>query len=233
VIVHIGATATRDALELARDAERAGADAIASLPPFTARPTPGEVFEYNRRLAAATALPYFVYYFPALTGNVDIDALCAIRGVAGLKFTDMNLYELGQIVEHAPAGFSVLNGHDQVLLPSLIMKAHGGVGSFYNIAAPQFVALYRAFRAGDLAAAQRHQSTINQLVRIVKRYRLVPALRVILELQGLSAGVARGPSIGLSDSERRMLKSDLEKAPAEAIPDCAWGHTSGTFQSAQ
>jgi N-acetylneuraminate lyase len=217
VIVHVGTTATRDAVELARDAERAGADAIGSLPPYTARPAAQEIIEYYRRLASSTGLPCFVYYFPAVTGAVAIESLCALPGITGVKFTDMNLYELGQLAERSPAGLTLLNGHDQVLMPALAMGAHGGVGSFYNVIPEEFVGVWRAWCAGDLACAQRRQRSINRLIRVTKQYRLVPALRFLLGLQGLVPGIERGPSLPLAAAERTALEREVSALATVSI----------------
>ena len=212
VIVHVGCARTEDALDLARHAAAIGADAVSSLPPYIARWTEPEILRYYERLSSATPLPCFVYYFPALTGNGAgegfFDAVRALPGVRGFKFTDMNLYELGHLAARAE-GRIVLNGHDQVLLPALLMGAAGGIGSFYNVVPEQFVALFRAWRAGDLACARSIQMRINSLIRVVKRYRLVPALKHITRLQGLDLGICRQPTLALSGEDQQGLAAAL------------------------
>jgi N-acetylneuraminate lyase len=213
VLLHVGCLVTEDALDLARFAEQIGVDAVSSLPPYVVKWSPAEVIHFYRRLCEATALPCFVYYFPALTGSSlgesFFDSLRSLNGIAGFKFTDMNLYELGNMAERAGDQFTVLNGHDQVLLPGLTMGAHGGIGSFYNVLAAHFVALYRAFRAGDLACARARQQEINRVIRVVKRFRLVPALKSIAGMQGVDLGVCREPTLALSPDEQQLLADEL------------------------
>jgi N-acetylneuraminate lyase len=206
VLVHVGCNTTDETLELARYAERIGADGISSLPPYVARCTGGEVVNYYERLASATGLPCFIYHFPAVTGSVPLERVINIPGIRGVKFTDMNLYELGLLADRV----LVFNGHDQVLLPGLVMGARGGVGSFYNVYPELFVSLYRAWKSGDVSAAENCQHQINQRIRTVKNYRLIPALKFILSLQGFDSGICREPVLPLSLEEQRVLASELE-----------------------
>ncbi|MCL4852986.1 MAG: dihydrodipicolinate synthase family protein [Bryobacteraceae bacterium] len=210
VLVHVGCNTTEDAVELARYAESAGADGVSSLPPYVARCTGREVVNYYRRLASATSLPCFIYHFPAITGPLPLDTLAALPGIRGVKFTDMNLYEMGLLAGRTPEPFLVFNGHDQVLLPGLLMGARGGVGSFYNVYPELFVSLYRSWIAGDIPAAGHYQRQINERIAAVKKYRLIPALRFLMEAHGLEPGVCREPVLPLSREEQHQLASDLE-----------------------
>jgi len=209
VILHVGCARTEDALELARFAEGAGVDAVSSLPPYIQRWSLDEVLEYYRALASSTALPSMVYYFPALTGAIPgadfFGRVRTIPGIRGFKFTDMNLYELGLISEQAGSEFFILNGHDQLLLPGLLMGASGGIGSFYNIVPEWFVSLFHAWKSGDLARARKRQFQINRLIQSVKRHRLVPALKCIAGMQGIDAGICRRPTLDLAPAEREQL----------------------------
>jgi N-acetylneuraminate lyase len=210
VILHAGCLRESDAVDLARYGESIGVDAISSLPPYVARWSGTEVVEYYARLSSATRLPCFVYYFPALTGNASgdafFDAIRKLPGVSGVKFTDMNLYELGNL---AGGTWTVLNGHDQVLYPALTMGANGGIGSFYNVLPEEFVTLFRAWRAGDFACARAAQERINRVIRVVKQFRLLPALKFIAGLQGVNLGVCRKPTLALSGEEQNRLRAAL------------------------
>ncbi len=221
VLVHVGCNTTEDAVELARYAESIGADAISSLPPYVSRCTAHEVIGYYRRLASATALPCFIYHFPALTGPLPIDAVAALPWISGIKFTDMNLYELGLLAARAPQGFLVLNGHDQVLLPGLLMGARGGVGSFYNVYPELFVCLYRSWCSGNLAGAENCQRQINERIEAVRKHRLIPALRFLLGTNGFEPGVCREPVLPLSGDEQRQLARDLEALGVQFIDNVA------------
>ena len=211
VVVHVGAASTREAAELARHASRIGADAVSSLPP-PSQYRFGEVKGYYRDLAAASDVPLLVYYFPALspsfTGLDPILELCALDGVAGLKFTDFDLYTLSVLRER---GIPVFNGRDEVLVAGMLMGANGGIGTFYNIAPERFVRLFELAQVGRWDEARAVQSEINRLIRVVLRYPLFPAIKQILAWSGLDVGPCLLPRQPLSEEEAAGLKSDLER----------------------
>lgn len=66
VIVHVGAQAARDAIELSEHAAKIGAAAIASIPPIGRDYK--ELLTWYRDLTL-TGLPTFVYHIPGLTGQ--------------------------------------------------------------------------------------------------------------------------------------------------------------------
>ena len=99
-VIHVGSRTTAEAISLGRHAARAGATAISSLPPAGTFSL-DEIHGYYKDLASAVDLPLLVYFFPELSPAIrtleQILALCEIPGVVGLKFTDFDLYRLGEI----------------------------------------------------------------------------------------------------------------------------------------
>jgi N-acetylneuraminate lyase len=209
VIAHVGAYRTADALELARHAASIGVHAIASLPPLGAYSFM-EIQAYYRALAAVSDLPVIVYYFPAVSPVVQTTAqlleLLQIPNVIGLKFTDFDLYKMSQIKQR---GYTVFNGHDEVLIAGLLMGADGGIGSFYNIAPGLFVEAFALAREGQWEKAQQTQWRINELIEIVLRFPMMPALKTILRLDGLDCGGCLEPRRGLTPQEEESLRSAL------------------------
>jgi N-acetylneuraminate lyase len=210
-LVHIGAARIDDSIELARHAEAIGADGISSLPPYMQSWSVLEVRCWFERLAGASDLPFFIYYFPRLTGGATgepfFDAMRSLRRVVGYKFTDLNLFDLGLLLGDS---YTVLNGHDPNLSAALRMGAHGGIGSFYNIVPELAVAIRRAHTAGDGDAAERAQAQMNRTIRMVRGFRLLPALKHISALQGLDQGVMREPMLPLAAEEQKRLEEQWE-----------------------
>src|SRR5882724_7375906 len=147
VIAHVGAARVDDAIELAKHAASHGVAAISSLPPMGAFSFE-EIRAYYSTLADATGAPLVLYFYPEIAPNLRADQvveLCALRNVAGVKFTS---FELNRITEMNRAGAFVLNGRDEVLAAGLLMGACGGIGSFYNLAPELFLHVWRAARRG-------------------------------------------------------------------------------------
>jgi N-acetylneuraminate lyase len=210
-VIHVGALRLEDSIELAQHAHHIGADAISSLPPYVQTCTLEEVRCWFAHVAAAANLPFLVYYFPRLTGGTVgapfFDAMRTVPQISGYKFTDLNLLDLGILLD---MNVTVLNGHDPNLHASLQMGAAGGIGSFYNVAPKTVCAVYRELRTGDASAAGEHQILLNRLIHIVRGYRLIPALKFISQLQGFPQGPLRAPTLALTAEEQRSLASKVE-----------------------
>jgi N-acetylneuraminate lyase len=208
-IVHVGAWSFAEAQSLARHAERAGAAAISSLPPNGA--SFSELLEHYRALAASTDLPFLAYYFPAAGGGPlshdQLNQICAIPGVAGLKYTDYDLYVLSLLVRD---GNVVFNGRDEVLAAGLLMGAQGGIGSIYNLVPEWFVELHGHARAGRWTEARAIQDRINDLLVVLLRFPFLPALKSALGWLGIDCGAALRPRIPLTDDQQTRLRAALE-----------------------
>lgn len=215
VVVHAGCSRTADAVALARAAEEEGADAVSSLSPYITRWTEREILRYLGAVASASSLPFLLYYFPALAntgaGPGFLHAVRQLPQVAGAKFTDTGLADLVGLVEAGGEDFSVLNGHDPMLVPALNLGAAGGVGAFYNLLPEKFVAAFRACRDGELAKANAIQLEINRIIRAVRAFRLVPALKYACSLRGIGLGPAREPTLDLDAAERAALETALRE----------------------
>ncbi|MBE7544615.1 MAG: dihydrodipicolinate synthase family protein [Bryobacteraceae bacterium] len=209
VIAHVGAANTADAVRLARHAGRAGAQAVSSLPPGSAYSFE-EVWGYYERLVEEAGVPVLVYYFPEFSAAIrtteQVLELCAIPGVIGLKFTDFDLYRMSILSRE---GYTIYNGRDEVLAAGLLMGAHGGIGSFYNLIPELFVELYGHARAGRWSEARAGQDRINELIRAVLRFPLLAAIKSLLRWSGIDCGAPVPP--------RRVLTPEEEGALREAV----------------
>jgi N-acetylneuraminate lyase len=209
VVVHVGAMRLADAIDLACHAAKIGATAISSLPPPGAG-NGAELLGWYGRLAQASPLPLYVYYFPSLSPAVkscdDLLALCALPNVAGLKYTADNLDWMSETVR---AGANVLFGRDEVLASALLLGAHGGIGTFYNVVPDWMLELYAHSQAERWSAAARTGERIRRLIHVCLRYEILSACKVILRWQGFNCGPVLSPRINMTTGEEESLRADL------------------------
>lgn len=212
VIAHVGGVRLPEAIQLARHAEHIGASAVSALPPagsYTFR----ELHRYYQQLAAACDLPFLVYYFPDLCRSIEtldqILELCEIPNVAGLKFTDFDLFKLHQV---SMAGNVIFNGRDQVLAAGLLMGASGGIGSFYNVIPKLFVDVYACARNGQWEEARRAQDRINELIRITSPFPNVSAMKTMLKWRGYDCGRCIAPHDNLTEAGELQLRELVKQS---------------------
>jgi len=214
VIAHVGAVATEVAQRLARHAREAGADAVASIPPFYYGVGQDGIEAHYRRISLAAGLPLYIYNIPDAT-QVRITAALTHKlfeqgAIQGIKYTSYDMLTLRDIVETCGPQLNVFSGPDEMLLPFLVMGVHGGIGTTYNCMPRLFAALYAAWRAGDLARAQSLQFQIDRIILVIARYGVIPATKVAMRLQGLDCGGPRAPLVPLTDEQVARLKDELQ-----------------------
>jgi N-acetylneuraminate lyase len=210
VIVHVGAASLADALALSAHAAKAGAHAISSLAPTSAQFSFGDIWRYYEALARATDLPVIVYYFPEVSPAIStadqLETLCALPNVIGVKFTDFDLYRMANLTR---PGRTVFNGRDEVLAAGLLMGADGGIGTFYNLLPELFVQIYTAASAGRWDEARAVQQRVNALIRITVQFPLFPAVKQMLAWSGLDCGDCLPPRGRLDTHQQGRLRDAL------------------------
>ncbi|MBM3768653.1 MAG: dihydrodipicolinate synthase family protein [Acidobacteria bacterium] len=212
VMAHIGAMSTQSAIELARHAEKAGAHSISSLPPSGSYSIE-EVHSYYSAIAASTALPLFIYFFPGFaarpSGFDDLRRLCEIKGVAGLKFTSTDLFTMWKLKRE---GAVIFNGFDEILVAGLSMGADGGIGTFYNVVPEWFAGIYDCSRTGNWNEARALQAKVNDVIELGLKFPAHAATKAMLAWQGVECGYCRPPrTAALTEDQLRVLHGELER----------------------
>ncbi len=217
VVAQVGCDCLPDAEALAAHAAEVGADAVATVAPTYFGPkTAGGLVDVCARIAAAAGeTPFYYYHMPSRTHTpVKASAFLAaaigrIPTLAGIKFTDNDLTDLGTCVELAGDRLTVLFGRTETLLSGLVLGVAGSIGGPYNAAAPLFLRIWRAYRASDLDEARRLQARGRRLGVLTKQYGGLPALKAMMPMVGLDCGPVRSPLTPLSEAQAAALERDL------------------------
>jgi N-acetylneuraminate lyase len=215
VIVHVGATATADALLLAAHAEQVGADGIAAIPPFYYQVGFEGIREHYQLIAAASSLPLYLYYIPSTTG-VTLTAdqmweLCQIPNVRGFKYSAFDMYLLEQILSLGGGTLNVFSGPDQLFAPMLTVGVDGAIGTTYNLLPAHFVQIFEAFQATDLGRVRALQSQANRVIDAFIRHGGLPAVKEMMRMLGFDCGYCRRPFRRLRDGEIAAMRAELDR----------------------
>lgn len=220
VIAHVGSNSQFEAIELARHAAEAGADAIASMAPCFFKPeSVKELIAFFAPIAeSAKELPFYYYNMPSMTGvSLSVAAFLeegkkVMPNLAGTKFTHNNLMEMGECLALNNGEFEVLHGYDEILISGLAFGAVAGVGSTYNYLPDVYHGILKAMVEGDMQKARELQMKSIEIVKIIIKYGGgVRGGKAIMNLIGIECGQCRLPISPVSDEEYDMLKNDLYK----------------------
>jgi 4-hydroxy-tetrahydrodipicolinate synthase len=113
------------------------------------------------------------------------------------------------IIATANADFSVLTGTDTLLVPSLAMGAAGTIAGSVNLVPDLVSGIYRAFRAGDMAAAVRSQRRLAGIVGLCRPGFFPSGWKAALEAVGVCGRSPVPPGTALTDAEAKRLAEEL------------------------
>ena len=217
VIVNVGHTSLPEARALAIHARDLGAAAIAAVPPFYFKPdAPAVLADTLAEVASAVPdLPFFFYPHEGFTGislpiaEVILHSVERIPNFAGVKYsaTDIEAFRAG--LQAADEKVDLLFGMDNLLFPALEAGAKGAVGAGFNFAAPLFRKMWKSFHEGRIEEARTCHGHAVELVNVLSRYRIMSALKAVMNLIGLDCGPTRLPLVPLSPTELKQMNQDL------------------------
>lgn len=228
ILAGIGAPNTAVAIELAQDAQRAGANGLVVFPHpvFVGEPLPWQVpFEYHRAIADAVSLPMVLFQLqPALAGVifsreallklVSIDSVVAIKEAS---FDAVRFVETAGVLKEAPRRIQLLTGNDNFILESFLLGADGALIGFGTLAIAEQVEMVRRVRAGDIAGARElNDRAVDPLVRAVfappvRDYR-ARTKEALVELGVIRAAHVRAPLLPLDGAERERVREAVRRA---------------------
>ena len=196
VIAGAGSNSTREAVDLAKHAEKAGADAVLVVTPYYNKPTQEGMYHHFKAVNDAIGIPIIIYNIPPRS-VVDLSVetmtrLFELKNIAGVKDATANLARVSQQRHAMGPDFIQLSGEDMTALAYMAAGGHGCISVVANVAPKQCADLMTAVLKGDYAGALRIQD------------RLVPLHDAIFKEPGL-AGAKHGLKLlGRLDEEVRL-----------------------------
>jgi 4-hydroxy-tetrahydrodipicolinate synthase len=216
IVAGVGTNDTRHSVELAKQAEKVGADGLLLVTPYYNKPSQAGVLEHFRQVVGATNVPVMLYDVPGRTATkIGLETYVAAKKwdtVTSVKDATGDLARAAQLVD---LGYAVYSGDDVNTLGYLAYGATGLVSVVGHVAGNQLKTMIEAFLAGDHAEARRiHLSLVPAFEAImgVANYGATTA-KAALELTGvLSNRLVRSPLVPLDDEEVAALRAGLESA---------------------
>lgn len=205
-----GAVTTRDAIEATRAAEEAGAHVALVITPYFIQPSQDELVEHFTAVSRSTRLPVLLYNNPPRTGVNVLPATLArcmeAPNVLGIKDSSGDVTQSVEYLLAAPRPALLFSGRDTIALSLLVHGGHGTISPAANVFPELMVAMYDAWRAGDLAKARRISDVFAPLRAAWALGSFPVVIKEAMALAGHSAGPARQPIAPLPDAKREALR---------------------------
>jgi 4-hydroxy-tetrahydrodipicolinate synthase len=209
VIAGAGSNSTCHAIELTRDAEARGADAILSVVPYYNRPTQAGLYEHFRAIAQSTGLPIFLYDVPSRTAcslaDETVARLAEIPLFIGLKDATGDVTRPTRLKSLVGSHFRLLSGDDATALAFLAQGGHGCISVTSNVAPGLCRSMFLACRQGQIALAQRLAKPILRLTSALFRETNPVPLKTALSLLDFMSPGVRLPLVEPTEHTRAEL----------------------------
>ncbi|WP_234539729.1 4-hydroxy-tetrahydrodipicolinate synthase [Streptomyces shenzhenensis] len=197
LVAGVGTADTLHTVELARAAQKAGADGALVVSPYYSRPPQDALEAHLLEVADAGGLPVMLYDIPGRTGT-RIEPETLIRLAAHPRIVavkDCSYDFLGAQKVLARTDLAYYAGCDEHILALYAVGAAGCVSTVANAVPAQVAAILDAFDAGDTARARGLQLRATRLIEAMTAAGLPGTVtsKALLGALGLPAGPVRAP----------------------------------------
>jgi 4-hydroxy-tetrahydrodipicolinate synthase len=211
VIAGAGSNATAHAVELSKDADAAGADAILSVVPYYNKPIQAGLEAHFRAIAGATGLPVILYDVPSrtITGLADetIARLAEVPRIIGLKDATGDVTRPARLRRLVGSNFRLLSGDDATAPAFIAQGGDGCISVTSNVVPGLCRSLFLRRRQGS--RAHPLAGPLAQLTAALFRETNPAPLKYALSLLGLMSAKVRLPLVEPTLETRREIKAAL------------------------
>jgi 4-hydroxy-tetrahydrodipicolinate synthase len=211
VIAGVGTNITAHSVELAHEAEKAGANGLLIVTPYYNKPAQDALVAHFSAIADATGLPSIIYDIPSRTGiAVATDTLVKLAEhprIVAVKDAKGDLAATSQVL--ARTDLAYYSGDDPMNLPLWSIGGVGCVSVTGHVVGNRIFAMLEAFSGGRNAEASAlHLSMLPVNVGLFRNQAAVMT-KAAMDMLGLPGGAVRGPLLAASEAEREKLRADL------------------------
>ena len=215
VIAGAGSNDTSAAVYLSQHAQDAGADALLHVTPYYNKTSQAGLIKHYEYIAERTELPIILYNVPGRTG-VSFTAetyqhLAQNPKINGVKEASGNFSLLAHTRCICPDDFYIWSGNDDQVVPMMSMGAKGVISVASNIIPQVMLKMTHLCLANDFAAAAKLQIQYMELIdALFCEVNPIP-IKAAMNLMGMEAGPLRLPLCDISDQNRTMLRTAMER----------------------
>jgi 4-hydroxy-tetrahydrodipicolinate synthase len=213
-IAGVGSSSTAHAIDLAKQAEGAGANAVMVVVPYYNKPTQEGLVRHYVAAAKAVACPIVIYNIPGRSGvDLGIDAmgriLDAAPNVVVTKEATANVVRAQQLAARFGDRLTVLSGDDALTLPMISVGARGVISVASNVIPGPVTRATKLALDWDRGATQAHLRLLPFFEALFIEPGVASA-KALLAKRGLCEDVLREPMMPLGEVARKALFAAYE-----------------------
>ena len=216
VIAGAGSNSTREAIELTKHAEKAGASAALIVTPYYNKPTQEGLYLHYKAIHDASNIPIIIYNIPGRSViDMSVETMARIAQmprIAGVKDASNDLVRPVRTRLAINANFCQLSGEDGTVVPFL---AQGGVGCISvtaNIAPKLCSQLHEAWWRADMPTVLELNDKLMPLHMAMFCETSPGPVKYAASLLGKASALTRLPLCEIADSSKKKVEEALKGA---------------------
>jgi len=211
VVMNIAEGSTREAVALAREAEKCGAKGLMMLPPMRYKSDHRETVAYFKAVAESSSLPIMIYNNPIdykIEVTLDMFAeLADNKNIQAVKESTRDVSNVTRMINRFGDRFKILCGVDTIAMEELMLGADGWVAGLVCAFPKETVAVYKLTKANKIAEALKIYRWFLPLLELDIHPKLVQYIKLAEQEAGIGSENVRAPRLTLAGEERdRILK---------------------------
>ena len=216
IVAGSGSNSTREAIELSKHAEKAGADAVLIVTPYYNKPTQEGLYQHFKAINDAIGIPIIIYNIPArsvIDMSVDtMKRLFELKNIAGVKDATANVLRVSDQRAAMGEGFNQLSGEDATALGFMAHGGHGCISVTSNVAPRLCAEFQAACLKGDYNAALKLQDKLLPLHHNLFIETNPAPAKYALSVLGKCADTVRLPMVPLSEKSKTAVREAMVHA---------------------
>jgi len=213
VIAGAGSNSTREAIELARHARAAGADAALVVTPYYNKPTQEGLFLHFTAVADQADIPVLIYNIPGRSViDMSVETMARLAGnrnIVGVKDATANLARPLHTARAIGTPFCQLSGEDHTALAFLAAGGHGCISVTGNVAPRLVAAMHTAWTDGRLAEAMAIQHRLVPLHDAMFAESNPGPVKFAVSLLGYGTNTARLPMAPVAEATEHKVRAAM------------------------
>lgn len=216
IVAGTGANSTREAIELTRAAQAAGADACLLVTPYYNKPTQEGLYLHFKAIAEAVSIPQILYNVPGRTAcdmhNDTVLRLASIANIIGIKDATGDVARGADLIKRCGDDFAVYSGDDATALDLILAGGRGDISVTANVVPKLMSQMCAAALRGDAEGARAINAGLLPLhEKLFVESNPIPVKWAVAELGLIDHGI-RLPLTPLSENVRPIVRAAMRSA---------------------
>lgn len=213
VIAGTGSNDTRYAVELSKEAEELGADALLLVTPYYNKTTQKGLIQHFTAIADAVNIPIILYNIPGRTGvNMEvatIKELAKHKNIVAVKEASGNISYAAKLIAACGDMIDVYSGNDDMIVPIMSLGGKGVISVLSHVAPKETHMMVQYCLDNNFAEATKLQMEYLDLCNdLFIEVNPIP-VKEAMNMMGFAAGPCRMPLCEMTDEHKAVLRAAL------------------------